>query len=60
MLYNTLGSLLTDIGNERDKDFIQPFHAPDDTEKAGCYSPDIMLTEEKDAFPYLLKYVNGN
>ncbi|XP_065063075.1 lysine-specific histone demethylase 2-like [Rhopilema esculentum] len=45
-----------DTESERDKDFIQPFHAPDDTEKAGCYSPDIMLPEEKDAFPYLLKY----
>lgn len=44
--------------DERGSKFIKPFYTPDDAQKAGCYSPDVMLPEERAAFPALVKYVN--
>eukprot|EP00794_Sanderia_malayensis_P012038 gene12038-13280_t len=36
------------------KDFIQPFYHPSDAPRAGCYNPDIMLQDEREAFPDLV------
>eukprot|EP00112_Aurelia_sp_Birch-Aquarium-sp1_P011993 Seg2517.4 transcript_id=Seg2517.4/GoldUCD/mRNA.D3Y31 product="Lysine-specific histone demethylase 1B" protein_id=Seg2517.4/GoldUCD/D3Y31 len=41
--------------DERGSKFIKPFYTPDDAQKAGCYSPDVMLPEERAAFPALVK-----
>ena len=51
----TLLSIFTTDAVEIDADNIQPFYSPGDAEKSGCFAPDIMLPDEREAFPELVK-----